>query len=322
MQRRQLGDSGLSVSVLGLGTMNFGTQLDEAQSHRILDEALDHGINLIDTAEMYASPPTAETYGRSEQIVGSWLKGRRRDEIVLATKMVGPTLPHFPTNWIRGGQTRISARWVAEAVDASLQRLGTDHIDLFYLHWPDHQTPFGEQVAAMDAVISAGKIRHFATSNEGAWGLMRLIAAAERSGRPKPVCVQNELSLVRPGARSAVEEVCLKEKLGFIGFSPLAMGLLSGKYLAGNLPAGSRFERYERYRNAYFNPAGLAKAERMAERARAAGISLATAAYWWALTRPAVSAILTSVSNPQQFADAVRAAGLSASGRPDFLEEE
>ena len=322
MKRVRLGNSDLIVSRLGLGTMNFGTQLDAAQAHRILDHAFDHGINLVDTAELYASPPSAETYGRSEEIVGAWLKGRARGDVVLASKMVGPPVaPHFAGQHIRDGQTRITARFVAQAVEASLRRLGTDCIDLYYVHWPDRFTPFAEQVGAMEAMVRAGKIRRFAASNESAWGLMRLIAAAEAHGGAKPACVQNELSLIRPAGWNGVEEVCREEGVGFIGFSPLAMGLLSGKYAQGGMPEGSRFARYERYRSAYAVPAHLALADRVAEKAAQAGVPVATAAFWWALTRPSVDAVLTSLSDPAQLSAALDAETLAESGPPDFLDD-
>ncbi len=290
MRKKRLGRSGLIVSEVGLGTMNFGSQLTEPAACAILDAAVDAGVTFIDTAEMYASPPGPETAGLSEEILGRWLSARGRDRVIVASKIVGPADGRYQTGQhIRSGRATLDAFHISRAIDQSLWRLRTDYIDLMQFHWPDRVVPWEEQLKAIDKAVSQGKVRYFGCSNESAWGLMRAVACSERYDLPRPVSVQNELSLVRPDAYAGLEEICLNERIGFIAYSPLAMGLLAGKYKSGALPSGSRLQLHERYRRNYLTQDNLAAVAACEHNAGRLGVSLVEYAYWWCLTRPAVA---------------------------------
>ena len=255
MEYRKLGTTDLDVSLIGLGTMTWGYQNTEAQGHAQMDYALEQGINFFDTAEMYAVPPTADTYGTTENIIGSWFASRKnRDKVILASKIAGPGLP-----WIREGKT-IDSENVIKAVDSSLKRLQTDYIDLYQLHWPNRGSyHFGQQwkfapdfdTSAVEAnfievletckqLIAAGKIRHLGLSNETAWGLTLWLKLAEKLNLPRMASIQNEYSLLNRQFEPDLQEIAMNENCGLLAWSPLARGFLSGKYLGGVRPEGSR----------------------------------------------------------------------------------
>jgi aryl-alcohol dehydrogenase-like predicted oxidoreductase len=270
MHYRPLGRTGLQVSAIALGTMTWGEQNTEQEAHEQLDVALDAGVNLIDTAEMYPVPPKPDTQGRTEQYIGTWLKrtGRRQD-IVLATKATGPSRQAARPGHIRGGRLLHTRENLFEAVDLSLQRLQTDHIDLYQLHWPDRSTnmfgqlgyqhvpdevttPIEETLEALQALVQSGKVRHVAISNETPWGMSRFIHLAEFKGLPRVASIQNPYSLLNRSFEIGLSEIAIREEVGLLAYSPLAFGVLSGKYLAGQRPAGARlslFERFARYSN-------------------------------------------------------------------------
>ncbi|MBL4869055.1 MAG: aldo/keto reductase [Pseudomonadales bacterium] len=255
MEYRKLGKTNIDVSLIGLGTMTWGFQNTEAHGHEQMDYATDQGINFFDTAEMYAIPPSAKTCGSTESIVGSWFASRKkRDEIILATKIAGPGLP-----WIRDGAAIDSAN-VVKAVETSLQRLQTDYIDLYQLHWPNRGSyHFGEQWAfapdadaeavkanfievleACKALITAGKIRYIGLSNETAWAMMQWLQLSEKYELPRIASIQNEYSLLNRQFEPDLQEIAIHEKCGLLAWSPLARGFLSGKYAGGARPEGSR----------------------------------------------------------------------------------
>jgi aryl-alcohol dehydrogenase-like predicted oxidoreductase len=268
MHYRELGRTGLKVSLIALGTMTWGEQNTEAQAHEQLDIALDAGINLVDTAEMYPVPPRAETQGRTEQYIGTWLKktGRRQD-IVLATKATGPSHQAARPSHVRGGRLNFNRTNLFEAVNDSLQRLQTDHIDLYQLHWPDRPTnifgqrhyqhhpdavtvPIEETLSALQELVKAGKIRHVGVSNESPWGLGKFVHHAETRDLPRVASIQNAYSLLNRSFESGLSEMSLREQVGLLAYSPLAFGVLSGKYLDGQRPADARltlFSRFTRY---------------------------------------------------------------------------
>ena len=299
--------------------MNFGSQLSEAQSHDILDAALERGISFIDTAELYSSPPSLDSYGRSEEVIGSWLaSGKRRDAIVLASKIVGPIDGRYQSGaHIRSGQATLDPFHIERAIDGTLKRLRTDYIDLMQFHWPDPIVSWHEQLKAIDRAIAKGKIRYFGCSNESAWGLMRAVACSERYDLPRPTSVQNVLNVLQQDEYRQVEETCRQEGIGFIAYSPLAMGLLSGKYRGQSLPQGSRFQRYDRYRDQYLREEWMGKVDNLAQVAESRGITLAQLAFWWTLTRRSVAVVLTSVSSVTQF-DAVMCATDMAEAETDI----
>jgi aryl-alcohol dehydrogenase-like predicted oxidoreductase len=268
MKYRRLGRTDLNVSLICLGTMTWGQQNTEAESHAQMDYALDQGVNFIDTAELYSIPPKAETQGSTERFIGSWFKSRgTRDKVILATKVVGRS----ENTWFRddGSPAELSRAQIEEAVDKSLKRLQTDYIDLYQIHWPDrpmpwgsnptiyrHQEgpshPIGETVEIMADLVKAGKIRHFGLSNESAWGTMTFLKHAEAKGMVRVQSVQNAYSLLNRTYEVALAEVSMRENVDLLAYSPLAQGYLTGKYLGGARPAGARttlFERGQRYEN-------------------------------------------------------------------------
>ena len=245
MKQILLGSSDLSVPAVCLGTMTFGQQNSEAEAHAQLDHALGQGVNFIDTAEMYPVPARAETSGLTERYVGTWLKRQPRDRIVLATKATGPARA---LDWIRNGQLNFGRANLQQALDGSLQRLQTDYVDLYQLHWPDRNVPmFGqyhfhpeqeretvplrETLAAMAELIAAGKIRHWGLSNETPWGLMTVLRLADELGLLRPVSVQNAYSLLNRTWENGLAEIGFREKISLLAYSPLGFGVLSGKYL-------------------------------------------------------------------------------------------
>lgn len=256
MKYRKLGRTGSDVSVICLGTMTWGKQNTESQGHEQMDYALDQGINFFDTAEMYAVPPSPDTYGKTENIIGTWFASRKnRDKIILASKIAGPGMP-----WIRGQNARIDRKNILVAIEDSLKRLQTDYIDLYQLHWPnrgsynfqrnwDYAPDFNTQsvldnflevLETMEELRKAGKIRHIGLSNETAWGTMKWLEIAEKNGLPRMASIQNEYSLLCRHFDTDLHEVAVAEDCGLLAWSPLTRGILSGKYLGGKRPEGAR----------------------------------------------------------------------------------
>ena len=263
MRMVRLGRTELQVSILSLGTMTWGEQNTEAEAHQQIALALDQGVNLIDAAEMYPVPPKAETQGRTEQYLGSWLKARGgRDRLVIATKVIGPG--EFP--WIRGGP-RLDRAGVLAACDTSLQRLQTDTIDLYQVHWPARSTNFFGQLnyratndraatsieetfGALAELVAQGKVRHIGISNETPWGVAEYFRLSREKNWPRPVSIQNPYSLLNRSFEVGLSEFAHRDKLGLLAYSPLAFGVLAGKYLNGARPPQGRitlFPRFGRY---------------------------------------------------------------------------
>ena len=254
---------GKEVSKICLGTMTWGQQNTEAEAHEQISYALDRGINMLDAAEMYPVPPRAETQGRTEEYIGTWFKKTGlRDKYILATKAAGPN-PEF--HYLRGGP-RFTREQLMEAVDGSLRRLQTDCIDLYQLHWPDRYTNFFgqrgyfhreqpetaiyETLRALQELVAAGKIKTIGLSNETPWGTMKFLELADREGLPRVESIQNPYGLLNRTYEIAMAEVSHREDVGLLAYSPLGMGLLTGKYRHGAKPEGSRmavFERFTRY---------------------------------------------------------------------------
>jgi len=242
-----LGRSDLQVSPICLGTMTFGeSQVDEAASHRLLDHALQRGLNFIDTAEMYPVPPSAERYGDTETIIGHWLRKRPdvRSRIVLATKAAGPVRGY---QWLRGGSADVTADDIVASCEGSLKRLNTEVIDLYQLHWPTRAVPmFGglyytpkdesglttieSQLRGLQRLVEAGKVRHIGLSNETPWGVGEFVRLADAAGLPRIASVQNAYSLLNRSVDNGLDEVLHRERVSLLAYSPLGFGLLSGKY--------------------------------------------------------------------------------------------
>ncbi len=272
MQFRELGRSKIKVSAVCLGTMTFGDQTPESDAFAQMDLALERGVNFFDTAEMYASPPRAETQGETERIIGRWFKqgGGKREKVVLASKVAGRTrdmLWFRPEDQLDAGQVRLTRKQIDYAVEQSLKRLQTDYIDLYQTHWPDrlyrgfgfqHYRDYKEDFVAFEQTVEAlarhvekGTIRAIGVSNESPWGVMRYLAEAEKHGWPRIVSIQNAYNLVnRRFETGGLAEVSLREDVGLLAYSPLAQGCLTGKYLGGALPKGARktlYNRMQRY---------------------------------------------------------------------------
>jgi aryl-alcohol dehydrogenase-like predicted oxidoreductase len=256
MEYRALGRTGLDISLIGLGTMTWGLQNNQQQGFEQMDYALAQGINFFDTAEMYAIPPSEKTFGTTETIIGNWFASRsNRDKVILASKITGPGL-----DWIREGKNVIDQKNIKLAVEASLKRLQTDYIDLYQLHWPNRgsyhfgkvwgyapdfdvqaeEDNFLEVLSTLQTLISDGKIRHIGLSNETAWGLMKWLQLAEQHNLPRMSSIQNEYSLLCRHFEPDLSEITIHENCGLLAWSPLARGMLSGKYLNGARPEGAR----------------------------------------------------------------------------------
>jgi aryl-alcohol dehydrogenase-like predicted oxidoreductase len=302
------------VSQMCLGTMTFGEQNSEVESHAQLDCAVAAGVNFIDTAEIYPVPPRAETQGLTERYVGTWLRSRGgRDRLVLASKVAGPGAW---VSYLRDGNPRLDRRNITAALDASLARLQTDYLDLYQLHWPDrdtnyfgklgyestaddHSVPLLESLEVLADLVRAGKVRHIGVSNETPWGLMTLLRLAEHHGLPRPVSIQNPYNLLNRSFEIGLAEVALRERCGLLAYSPLAFGVLSGKYLNGVRPAGARLTLFQRF-SRYSNPESERASAAYVALARRHGLDPAQMALAWVTSRPFVTANIVGASTLDQ----------------------
>jgi aryl-alcohol dehydrogenase-like predicted oxidoreductase len=313
MQFKELGRTGISVSQICLGTMTWGQQNTEAEAHEQIEYALDAGINFMDTAELYAIPPRAETQGRTEEYIGRWFeKTGKRDQWVLASKIAGPG-----NSWIRGGR-KIDANEIVSALEMNLARLKTDYIDLYQLHWPNRRhynfdkswgfDPYGqdrcaieanmlEVLEALDAQVKAGKIRAIGLSNETSWGTLNFVRLAEKNGLARVASVQNEYNLIRRQHDLDMAEVSFFEDVGLLAYSPLGAGVLSGKYLDGQTHKGSRGDIGSMWRqHQYSEPAIRAYCE-LAARHDLDPNQMAIA---FCLTRPFMTAAIIGATSMEQ----------------------
>lgn len=316
MQYRRLGTSAIVVSDICMGTMTFGSQTDEAEAFRVLDECFDAGINFYDTAEGYPVPPDAKWVGRTEEIVGRWMKTKPRDAIILATKVSGPSHVWFKSP-LRSGMTALDRRNIMTAVEGSLKKLQTDYIDLYQTHWPDHDTPYEETMEVLDELVRAGKVRILGCSNETSWGLMKSIAASERVGGARYQTIQNNFSLNNRRFEDELAQVCRKEGVSLIPYSPIAGGVLAGKYNGGARPDGARFSRYLAMEGRqaamgrrFVNEKSLASTERFAAIAGEHGLDPVTFAVAWSKQHDFVASTIVGVSSQAQVAPILAAADL------------
>ncbi len=340
MQTVQLGQSGLHVTPICLGTMTFGEQVDETTAHAILDRSLARGVNFIDTAEMYSVPARAETFGATETIIGNWFAKHpgARDKLVLATKVAGPSrgMP-----WVRegGGMT---ARDIVASCEASLKRLRTDTIDLYQIHWPERNTPaFGqiyydptkersttsihEQLEAFAQLVRQGKVRHIGLSNETPYGTHEFVRLAEQHGLPRIATVQNVYCLVSRALENGLDETMHRLGVSLLAYSPLAFGLLSGKYddsgtEGPDAPQNARIAKYETVRKQRWGrPEALAAARRYNALARAHGMTPARMALAWCYTKWQVASTIIGVTTLAQLDEDLDAWGTTLS--PEVLAE-
>ena len=327
MQTTLLGTSGLQVSKVCLGTMTFGEQNTEADAHSQLDYAFERGINFIDTAEMYPVMPRAQTQGSTERFIGSWLKKTgKRGDLVLATKVAGP---NPAMHWVRGGANNLDAANIRAAVEASLQRLQTDHIDLYQLHWPSRNVPiFGatafepqkerncvaieDTLAVLGSLIDEGKIGHIGVSNESSWGVCEFTKQSEIKGLPRIATIQNLYNLTARGFEtSLLDETCFRENVGLLAYSPLAFGQLSGKYLDDPKASGRLTIFPPTWSPRYLRPAVLAAVKEYAELARENGMTPAQMALAWCYTQPLVASTIIGATTLAQLTENIDAAEMT-----------
>ncbi len=313
MNYRQLGRTDLRVSTLCLGSMTWGEQNSASQAFAQIERAKAYGINFIDTAEMYPVPPRAETYGATEQIIGDYFRQRGdRADWILASKVAGPG---NGIDYIRGGRLKHDRAHIVAALDASLKRLQTDWIDLYQLHWPErptnffgqlgyrHQgsdfTPLEETLEALDEQVRAGKIRHIGLSNETPWGAMKFLQLAESRGWPRAVSIQNPYNLLNRSFEVGLAEVAIREQCGLLAYSPLAFGMLSGKYEGGARPANARISLFSRFTR-YTNPESIAACSRYVALAREHGLDPAQMALVFVSAQPFVTSTIIGATTLEQ----------------------
>jgi len=331
MEIRRLGTTDLYVTKLCLGTMTWGVQNTQADGFAQMDYALESGINFFDTAEMYAVPPTKESYGTTETIIGNWLKARpgAREKIVLASKVCGGTNRPGSFGHVRGGANNLDRRNIEQAIDDSLRRLQTDHLDLYQLHWPDrvanyfgglgyrHQpeydgTPIEETITVLNDLVQAGKIRHYGLSNETPWGAMSYLHHAATRGLPRPVSIQNPYNLLNRSFEIGLAEVSQRENLGLLAYSPLAFGMLTGKYANGARPAGSRISLFTRFTR-YASPEAAAASDAYVKLARAHGLSPAQMALAFVTQQPFVTSNIIGATTLEQLRENIASADVQLS---------
>ena len=326
MDYRPLGRTGMSVSAIGLGTMTWGEQNSRDEGFAQMDLACDAGINFFDTAEMYPIDARAETYGRTEEIIGEWFaaSGKRQD-VILATKIVGPG-SRF--GYIRDGKPRLNAIHITAAVEASLKRLQTDVIDFYQLHWPDRplhvfgtlgyrpakgdETPLEETLDALDGLVRAGKIRAVGVSNETPWGVMRAIALAEAGKGPRIAAIQNPYSLLNRSFEARLAEVAQREDCGLLAYAPIAAGALTGKYLRNKNPEGARFTIWP-HNKRYLTAQGIKATQAYVDLAEKHGLAPAQMALAFVLAQPFVTSALIGATSLAQLKNHIEAGTLRLS---------
>lgn len=333
MQYNDLSNTGIKVSKICLGTMTWGQQNSESEGHEQLDYAISQGINFMDTAEMYSVPAKAETQGSTEKIIGTWLnKRKKRDDIILASKVCGPSanLAHIGTG------PKFNKENITNALNKSLQRLQTDYIDLYQLHWPerptnyfgalgyehtsnDAVTDFKETLSVLNDFIKEGKIRYIGISNETPWGMMQYLTTAEKVNLPRIVSIQNPYSLVNRTFEIGLAEMSIRENVGLLAYSPLAMGLLSGKYLNGQRPEGARVTLWPNYLARYAHPNTMKAIEKYTALAKENNLSPSQMALAYVNTRKFVTANIIGATKMSQLKEDIESIDVVLSD--DILRE-
>ena len=339
MEYIKLGNSELTVSKVCLGTMTYGDQNTEAEAHEQLDYALAQGINFIDTAEMYPVPPKAETYTRTESMVGSWLKKQPRDKIILGSKVAGP---RRGMDWIRGGPPMLDRANIRAAIEGSLKRLQTDYIDVYQLHWPERNVPmFGQyqfdptqeldadgkqrqwvsihnQLEVLAELVQEGKVRAIGLSNEQPWGLMEFLRIASEYDLPRVATVQNCYNLINRGMEFGMAEVLYRENVSLLAYSPLAFGHLTGKYV-DNPQAQGRVTMFLGYAQRYKKPGVFPASAAYAELARAHGLTPTQLALSFVYHRSFVASTIIGATTMAQLKENIEAWQVKLT--PDVLAE-
>lgn len=315
MERRRLGGSGIAVTDICMGTMTFGAQCDEKLSFEIMDRAYDAGIDFFDAAEVYPVPPDVKTFGLTEEIVGRWLKTKPRESVIVATKVTGPGHGWFVPP-VRHGRTALDRFQIIRAVEGSLQRLQTDYIDLYQTHWPDHWARYEYILEAMTMLIKQGKVRAAGCSNETCWGVMKSLWAAETHGLCRYDSIQNNFSLMNRRCESELAQVCRREQVSLLPYSPLGGGVLTGKY-ADSFPEGARFtayqtagERQQKMAQRFLNDRSRAMVECLKPIADNLGITLTALAVAWSRQHDFVASTIIGATSVAQLEESLAAKDL------------
>ena len=328
MKFKKLGNTDLDVSLICLGTMTWGTQNTEKDAFEQMDYSVSQGVNFFDTAEIYSVPPTSDSYGKTEVMIGNWFEKRKnRDKIILASKVAGPGC-----DWIRGGGNNFDEKKIGEAIDGSLKRLKTDYIDLYQLHWPERSTNFfgrrdysynnkeGEWnsfeniLEALSKYIKSGKIRYIGMSNETAYGLSRYLEISENKGAPRMMSVQNPYSLVNRTYEIGMSEISIRQKCGLLVYYPLAAGALSGKYRNGEMPKNSRmalFKGWERH----LNPLAMRAYDEYYKLAKDFNLTMVQLAQSFVNSRPFVTSNIIGATTMEQLKENIGSVNI------DFTDE-
>ncbi len=322
MEYRQLGHTDIKVSVICLGTMTFGEQNTESEGHGQLDMAFDHGVNFIDTAEMYAVPARAQTYGETERIIGTWLKNRgKRDDVIIATKVAGPS----PMKHIRGGKSKLDRTNITQAIDGSLRRLQTDYIDLYQVHWPsrkanyfsklgyvhdekDQWIPIAETFNALTECTETGKIRYIGVSNETPWGVMQYLNQAQTDTQ-RIVSIQNPYNLLNRTFEIGLAEIAHRESVGLLAYSPLGFGTLTGKYLDNQWPEQARLTRFKEFKR-YLTERGRQATRSYVELAKKHGLNPAQMALAYVNSRRFLTSNIIGATTREQLLENLQSTDL------------
>lgn len=333
MKYKKLGKTDIDVSLICLGTMTFGEQNTEAEAHQQLSYSLERGINFFDTAEMYPVPPRAETHGESERMIGSWLKGQKRDEVIIASKVTGPT---EEMKYLRGDRSpRLTREDINFAVERSLKNLDVDYIDLYQLHWPDRSTnyfgklgfeynsdeistPLEESLDAMNELVKAGKVRNIGLSNDTPWGVSKAFEIAKEKGYDRVVSVQNPYNLLNRSYEVGMAEISVREECGLLAYSPLAFGMLTGKYRGGAKPEGARLTLYDRFQR-YTKENGIKATEEYCKLAEEFGITPTQMALAYINTRSFVTSNIITATTMEQLKEDIDSIDIAL---PDALLEK
>jgi len=310
MNYRYIGKSGLRVSEIGLGTMTFGTNASKKESFKILDKAYEHGINFIDTAELYPSPVSKELAGLSERYIGEWLKSKPRESLIVSSKVAGGANSWFIPP-IRHGLTALDSFHIIKAVEGSLKRLNTDYLDLYQIHWSDTVVPIEETLKALDKLVESGKVRYIGTSNDTAYGLTKANEIAKYEKYHRFESIQNNFSLNNPRFLDELSTLCQKESISLLPYSPLGGGVLSGKYNNGNYPKNARYShhvtigslREQAMAKRFINSKTIEATKKYMALAKELNISSVTLAIAWTLSFDFVASTLTSARVKEQLDD-------------------
>lgn len=299
-----------------MGTMTFGCQCDEKLSFEIMDRAYDAGIDFFDAAEIYPVPPSVDTYGVTEEIVGRWMKTKPRESVIIATKVTGPGHGWFVPP-VRHGRTTLDRFQIMQAVEGSLKRLQTDYIDLYQTHWPDHFARYEDILEALTVLIKQGKVRVAGCSNETCWGVMKSLWTAEQHGLSRYDSIQNNFSLINRRCESELAQVCRRENVSLLPYSPLGGGVLTGKYANESFPEGARFthyrsagERQQRMMKRFLNDRTCETVERLRPIAADLGVTLTALAVAWSRQHDFVASTIIGATTVEQLDESLAARDL------------